>query len=629
MVHFRILSAEEVSVSKQKQIIPNYTKHKKIWLLLLFTCLLFTGVHAQNILNKKISINVSQKKLPEVLQAISREGNFYFSYDSRIINKDTTISFRMADVTVQDVLNKMFPGTMDYIENGNYLILRKRLIAAPPTPSVNTYLIKGVIKDANTGMGVYEASVYEKTNLSATLTGSDGSFMLKVKTKSSMPRITVSKANYYDTSLLVSMPPNNNIVVEIQNRFAALMDTGTITIISPHDFYPIIIPDTTLALTRTASLVVDTTKMVEHTGWGNFLISAKLKIQSINLGNFYATRAFQLSLTPGLSTHGNLSSQISNVVSLNVFGGYTGGTDAVEIGGLFNINKHNTKYFQAAGLFNMTGGNLYGFQAAGLHNHVLGNVHAFQAAGISNYDKGNMYGMQAAGIYNHVRDTARGVQVAGIANFNGKKMSGVQIAGIGNVARQSMNGAQIASIVNYAKKVNGLQIGLINIADSSNGFSIGLINIVQHGLHQLALSSNEITNTNIDIKTGNKKLYSILHAGYNISNNNKVFSYGYGIGTVVQFNRTLSLQPEVKARYLYTGDWSYTNILSSLSLNLQVKLAKNIALFAAPVFNVYYTNQTAKVDNYKFPVQPSGFPKVSFSDKVNGWLGFSAGIALF
>jgi len=336
-----------------------------------------------------------------------------------------------------------------------------------------------------------------------------------------------------------------------------------------------------------------------------------------------------MSLTPGLSTHGKLSPQIDNLISINALGGYTGGTRAFEVGGLFNIDRHNVQYFQAAGLFNMAGGNLNGFQAAGLHNHVLGNVYAFQAAGISNYDNANMHGFQVAGIYNHVRDTVIGAQVAGIANYAGKQTSGLQIAGIGNVARQDMNGVQIASIFNYTKKLNGLQIGLINIADSSNDFSIGLINIVKHGYHQAAFSSNEITNTNFDIKTGNKKLYSILHAGFNISNNNKVFSYGYGIGTVLQLNRTLSLQPELKARYLYTGDWNFSNILSSMHLNLQAKLGKNISLFAAPVFNVYTTNQTAKVDNYKFPVQPAGFPSVSFSDKVNGWLGFSAGIALF
>ena len=627
MIHFRFLSAEEIGVPRQKQTFFNYTKRKKIWLLFLFTFSLIAGVHAQNILNKKISINVSQKRLPEVLQVISREGDFYFSYDSRIVNKDTIISLHM-NATVQDVLNKVFAGAMDFIENGNYLILRKRIVIAPPATSVNTYFIRGVVKDANTGMGVYEASVYEKTRLTTTLTGNDGSFVLKLKTRSSSPMISVSKQNYYDTGMHVSLPSKENIVVILQNKYDALTDSGTITIISPRDTKPIIIPDTTIALTRTASLVVDTTKMVERTGWGNFLISAKTKIQSFNLSGFYTTRIYQMSLLPGLSTHGKLSPQVENLISINLLGGYTGGTDAFEVGGLFNINRRNTKYFQAAGIFNMVGGNLYGFQVAGIHNHVLGDIHAFQAAGISNYNNGNMHGMQVAGIYNHVRDTAGGVQIAGIANYS-KKFSGLEIAGIGNVTKQTMNGVQIAGIFNYAKKMNGLQIGLINVADSSNGFSIGLINIVQHGLHQVALSTNEVTNTNVDIKTGNKKLYSILHAGYNISDSNKVFSYGYGIGTVVQFNRTLSLQPELKAKYLYTGDWNFSNILSSFSLNLQVKLAKNIALFAAPVFNVYYTNQTAKVDDYKFPVQPAGFPSVSFSDKVNGWFGFSAGIALF
>jgi hypothetical protein len=535
----------------------------------------------------------------------------------------------MSNTTVQDVLNKIFPGTMDYIESGNYLILRQRIVTEPPASSVNTYFIKGVVKDANTGMGVQEASVYEKTNLSAALTGDDGSFTLKLKTKSSMPMINVSKANYFDTGIYISLPSKTNIVVSLQNKYSALMDSGTITIISPRDSKPIIIPDTTIALTRSTSLTIDTNQTVEHTGLGNFFISAKLKIQSVNLSGFYTTRIYQMSLTPGLSTHGKLSPQVENIISINILGGYTGGTSAFEVGGLFNIDRRNAQYFQAAGLFNMDGGNLAGFQAAGLHNHVLGNVLGFQAAGISNYDNGNINGMQAAGIYNHVRDTISGIQVAGIANYNGEKLSGIQIAGIGNIERKNMDGVQIGGIFNYAKKMNGFQLGLINIADSSNGFSLGLINIVQHGYHQLTLSTNEITNTNIDIKTGNKKFYGILHAGYNISNNNKVFSYGYGFGTIAQLNHELSLQPELKARYLYTGDWGNVNILSSFSLNFQVKLAKNIALFAAPVFNVYYTDQTAKVDDYKFPVQPTGFPSVNFSDKVNGWLGFSVGIALF
>ncbi len=591
---------------------------------------IFQEAHAQNPLLKKISFSVSFKRLADVLQVISSKGGFYFSYDSKIIRKDSLVTLTVNNISVSDALDKIFSGRMDYKENGNYIILRKRLsVPAPPTVSFTTYLIKGIVSDAGSGLGVSNVSVYEKIKLAVTLTGSDGSFVLKLKTKSTRPVLSISKENYYDTSIVVALPVKQNILVSIQNIQTTLEDTNTITIISPTDSVPIIIPDSTIAFVKTSAPPLDTTRMVERSGFSKFILSTKQKLQSINLSRFYTTRVYQVSLTPGLSTHGKLSPQVENYFSLNLLGGYTGGTKAIEAGGLFNINRRDAKYLQAAGLFNAVGGNFNGFQAAGIHNNVLGNVNGFQTAGISNYDNHSINGFQAAGIYNHVHDTVKGFQAAGIANFSGRKTTGIQVAGIGNIAGQTIDGVQVAGIFNYAKKLNGLQIGLINIADSSNGFSIGLINIVKHGYHQLTLSTNEITNTNVDIKTGNKKLYSILHAGYNFSNTNKVFSYGYGIGTTVPISRKITFQPEVSARYLYTGDWNNSNILSTLRLNLQTRLGKGVSLFIAPALNLYATNQTTGISGYRYPVTPTGFASKIYNDKLSSWIGFSAGIALF
>ena len=222
-----------------------------------------------------------------------------------------------------------------------------------------------------------------------------------------------------------------------------------------------------------------------------------------------------------------------------------------------------------------------------------------------------------------------GMQAAGVINFCGKKAKGFQAAGIGNIAGANMKGVQIAGIFNYAKKLDGVQIGLVNISDSSNGYSIGLFNFVRHGLHQVSFSTNEITDVNIALKTGNPHLYSILHAGYNFSNTQKAFSYGYGIGTVINPGRKITVQPELMTKYLYTGDWGNSNILSSLHLNIQANIFKGFAVFAAPVVNLYYSNQTAAVDGYRFPVKPSGYPSLIDHDKVTAWVGFSAGLSLF
>ncbi len=601
---------------------------RKILILcfLLFFCM--RPAHAQqSLLNKKISVSVKEKKLVEVLQQLSHDGDFYFSYDSKIISSDTIVSLQISNGTIREALDKLFGNSLDYKESGRYIILRKRLPAAASGTVANAvYYIKGMVKDRSTGIGIANASVYEKTKLAATLTNEDGSFVLKLKTKSARPVISFSRQHYLDTSLFISLPVNGAVTVRLQSLRLPFIDTGTITILSPSDALPVVIPDSTFILTKTSVQSINTTKMVERTRTGKFLLSAKQKVQSLNLSRFYTTRVYQLSLTPGISTHGRLSPQVENVVSINAIGGYTGGVRAFEAGGVFNINRRDVRYVQAAGVLNVVGGKVTGAQVAGVYNHVLGSVNGMQAAGIGNYVNGNMKGAQVAGIYNQVRDSISGLQVAGISNFGGSKVRGLQVSGIGNVAAQTVNGAQVAGIFNFAKKLNGVQIGLVNIADSSNGYSIGLINIVKHGYHQIAVSANEFCNANVAFKTGNRKLYSMLLAGYNFNQNQKLFTYGYGIGTSLKVSASLRLQPELSAQYVYTGKGSVTNILNSFTLNLQQKTAKNISLFVAPVCRVYVSNQTAGVDGYKYPVSPSSL-SFNIAHHVNGWIGFSAGIA--
>jgi hypothetical protein len=289
------------------------------------------------------------------------------------------------------------------------------------------------------------------------------------------------------------------------------------------------------------------------------------------------------------------------------------------------------KYFQAAGLFNSVGGAVTGFQAAGINNLVQDNVYGFQAAGINNFVTGKMHGFQAAGIYNHVSDSVKGFQAAGIGNFSKEKVSGVQIAGVANISNREMNGVQIAGVVNYTKKLKGLQIGLINIADTSAGYSIGLINIIIKGYHKLSFSANEVENVNAAFKTGNSKLYSILKAGVNLSDSNKVYSFGYGLGSELSLNKkkTLSINPELSCQYLYLGSWDYTNLLNRFDLNFNIKLGKYVSLFGGPSYSVYVTDQNVGFSGYRFPVPPSSYNTTKFSNKVTGWFGWNAGINFF
>jgi hypothetical protein len=401
--------------------------------------------------------------------------------------------------------------------------------------------------------------------------------------------------------------------------------------VAPEDY---LVPDslkrTADTVSKTIAFPADSAK-VERTGMGRFLLSTKQQVQSLNLKHFFTTRPFQVSLTPGLSSQGKMSGQVVNNFSLNVLGGYTAGTNGAEIGGIFNIDKKEVKYFQAAGVFNVDGGKMKGFQVAGVNNTVLDTSYGFQAAGINNLVKGKFAGFQVGGVYNHVADSVKGVQAAGVANFARRKLSGVQIAGVGNVSNKETGGVQIAGVFNYSKKLRGVQIGLINVADTSEGYSIGLINVIIKGYHKLSFFTNEIVNVNAAFKTGNSRLYSILQAGVNAGSTNRIYSFGYGLGSELNLNKgkTLSLNPELTSQYLYLGSWDYTNILNRIHLNFTVKLGKYVSIFAGPAFSVYISDQKTGLADYRFPIPPSGYNVISFSNKVTGWFGWNAGINFF
>lgn len=606
--------------------------HKTAWLLSLLLLLITFNAAAQNPLRKTISLQVTKQRLDQVLEIMSNTGNFYFSYNSTIIKRDSLITVNLSNQPVKEILLYILKDGYEFIESGNYIIIRRKPISAAavikqaPTAD-KLYFIAGYVIDETTGEKINEASVYEPGQLSSDLTDAKGSFKLKLRSKYKTASLVVSKQFYKDTIITIEPKLNQELIIAIKPEET----NATLVTVSPEDYF---LPDSIIVetpggqkqlYTKTST---DTIK-VQKSRIGKLLLSSRQKIQSINLKNFLVNRNFQLSLTPMIGTQGKLSPQITTRASFNILGGYTGGVDFIELGGLFNINKKNVKYLQGAGLFNYTGGTVKGIQLAGIHNQVLDSVSALQAAGVSNFVKSNFKGLQLAGVYNHVTGDMNGLQAAGVGNFSKNNIRGFQVAGVANFSNKEIKGAQIAGVINYAKKLKGVQIGLINIADSSDGFSFGLINFVKKGYHKLSISTNEVANLNVALKTGTYKFYTILQAGINLSNNQKLYSFGYGIGNDTRLGKKVSIITELSSQSLYLGTWAYLNLQNKLSLNVQWQPVKGVSAYAGPSFSVFVSDQKTSVAGYKFPVPGTTYNRFDFSNRTKGWIGFTAGINFF
>ncbi len=553
----------------------------------------------QHNLSKLVTVEIKQQRVGDVLQKISKAGNFYFAYNGALFGQDSIVNLNVKNMPVREVLDKLFDGKVDYKENDKYVILRYAvnhftIEADNITTAENLYLISGHVVDTKTGKKVKQASVYEKRLLQSTLTDDDGFFTLKFKGEHQAIILTASKETYRDTALVFL----SSIQIKPKGYDDPDREKGT--------FF---------------------SNTIEELGIGKFFLSSKQRIQNINVPNFLANTPFQASLTPGLSSHGMMSSKVVNKVSLNVLGGYTAGVDGVEIAGLFNLTKGDVKTVQIAGLLNVVGHNQAGFQLAGLVNSIENDAAGFQIAGLMNRVKHNVAAVQIAGLGNVVSENSRGIQIAGFGNIVSRNMRGIQIGGFGNIGSREVRGAQISPLFNFAKSLKGFQIGLVNIADTSDGFSLGLINLIKKGYHKVSLSTNDLINANIALKTGNANLYTMLLGGKNFDDTAKITTFGLGFGHDFIFSKNISIAAELSAQQLHLGNWDYSRILGKFQTNLQIQLFKGFSIFGGPTYNYYVSKAPAgsSAPGYKQQIVPD---KHHIFKGNPGWFGFNAGITI-
>ena len=596
--------------------------------LYIVTILLMTAAPylcgAQSYLSKGVSVKAKQKTVEEVLNIISKQGGFFFSYNSNIVPADSVIDIDVWNKTVKQTLDIIFKGRFEYKETPNHIIIQ--------LPSSGQYwYVSGYIVDENTGERMRDVSVFESGQLVASLTNDVGYFKLKLKDKTPATVINIRKSMYNDTLITIKPGVDQEVKVSLKPKNYEL-----------------------------DAVVISSKDNIEGTWFGKAFLSSRQRIQSMNLNKFFVDMPVQGSVVPGLSSQGRMSSQAVNKFSFNMLGGYTAGVEGAEIGGVFNMNKKDVRYLQVAGVINIVGGNVVGTQVAGVHNNVLTGVRGVQVAGASNMARGAVEGMQISGAYNHAskrvtggqvtgavnyaNDTVDGVQVSGAVNIARKDVGGVQVTGAANlaknvdgaqisgganIARGTVDGAQVSGGFNFAKKLDGVQIGLVNYADSSSGTSIGLFSFVRKGYHKASLSANEAMLFNLSFKSGTGNLYNIYTAGADISGGSKAFCFGLGYGSEFKVAKRISLSPELTGNIVYLGNWAEVNPMIKLGMHVNIHITKWLAVYGGPTFNMYWDNLQPQVEGYKTNLLPAGYKINSYNANLSSWVGWNAGITFF
>lgn len=507
----------------------------------LMVFLICSSAYSQNKLSAHIQLpKFEAATVRAVFDTLKQKQSVLFSYNSKLLDLDKEVNIDRYQGLLIDYLEKLLGEKYSFKETRSHIIITyapQRMDVSTvniDTTKNNRTMISGYVKDIRTNQPVGFVSVYDRTTfLGATLTSNNGYFELDVKNPENAVTIALSKENYRDTMLVLILPVE--ILHAARGRKIGYYHTG------------------------------DSSKTISNSAFGKFFTSSRQRIQNLNLSGFFVYSPFQVSMTPGLSTHGLFNSQVVNKFSLNIIGGYTAGVTGTELAGAFNVNQFN----------------MHGVQLAGLSNVVGGDVNGFQAAGISNVGLNKLSGIQLAGAWNSADTIASGLQLAGGINMAGNAARGIQLTGVMNIAKDEV-GNQLAGGINVANKVHGVQFAIINIADSSD-YPIGVVNWIRNGSRQLSLGIDESRFVSLSFRSGGRVMYSVVGVGTYL--NNGSFKYGLetGIGAHFVQRTKFTLSAEFINRTHFNKDFNY-HATGRVSLRVipAIHLGRHLRVYAAP-----------------------------------------------
>lgn len=123
--------------------------------------------------SKKLSVNLEEVTVKQVLAAVEKQSEFYFLYNSELINVDKKVSVTVENETINNVLDQLFnKSEVGVLIKDKYIILTPISVNTPDQRTVT-----GKVTDQN-GEPLVGVTVVEKGTSHGTVTNVDGTFTI-------------------------------------------------------------------------------------------------------------------------------------------------------------------------------------------------------------------------------------------------------------------------------------------------------------------------------------------------------------------------------------------------------------------------------------------------------------------
>ena len=158
-----------------------YLKFRKMKLTFLFSFLIFTTSWANSFSQStKLSLNLKNVAVQELIQKIEDQTDFYFLYQDNVFQTDQKVTINVTDESLDKILKQFEEQASVRAEiSGHQIILSKKGNIRLEDMQQQTKKVTGVVVDDD-GVSIPGVSVVAKGTSVGTVTNADGSFQLDV-----------------------------------------------------------------------------------------------------------------------------------------------------------------------------------------------------------------------------------------------------------------------------------------------------------------------------------------------------------------------------------------------------------------------------------------------------------------
>ncbi|MEH6659139.1 TonB-dependent receptor [Leeuwenhoekiella marinoflava] len=184
----------------------------------LLTLISIFQVQANSYSQNKISLDLEQVSVINVIHAIESKSNYKFLFNRKDVNLEQKVTVLVNDKPINHVLEKMFRNsTIDYEVLNNQIILKKAVSDNLQSEKQNQYKISGKILDP-TGQPLPGANIIEKGTKTGATSEFDGSFTLNVSDPNAI--LIVSYIGF--TTQEIPLEGKTSVSVKLEENAASL-----------------------------------------------------------------------------------------------------------------------------------------------------------------------------------------------------------------------------------------------------------------------------------------------------------------------------------------------------------------------------------------------------------------------